>query len=143
GQTSGGTKKDTVTLTQDGSSTWKIDDEARLSGLLNTLNTYCTAIQNGNYVAASSQFSSNLQSKISQTEYNSFLSKAQACTYSTPAISGDSATSNVTFSNNAGQTETHQLSLIQDSSNTWKIDSISNLPDETIDTFCTALQNKD
>jgi serine/threonine protein kinase/limonene-1,2-epoxide hydrolase len=143
GQTSGGTKNDTVTLTQNGGSAWKIDDEARLSGLINTLSTYCTAIQNGNYGSASSQFSSNLQSKISQTEYNSFLSKAQTCTYSTPTTSGDSATSNVTLTYNSGQTETHQLSLIQDSSNTWKIDSISNLPDQTIDTFCTALQNKD
>jgi len=143
GQTSGGTKNDMVTLTQNGSSAWKIDNEARLSGLINTLSAYCTAIQNGNYVSASSQFSSKLQSKISQTQYTSFLSKAQSCTYSTPTVSGDSATSNVTLSYNSGQTEAHQLSLIQDSSNTWKIDSISNLPDQTIDTFCTALQNKD
>ena len=50
---------------------------------------------------------------------------------------------NVTFSFTSGQSDQYRVSLVRDNNGNWKIDSLVYPPQVSLDTFCTALQNKD
>jgi serine/threonine protein kinase len=141
---SGQTTADHVTLVQDNTSAWKIDADSNLSGLAKTLNTYCSALQNGDYATAYGQFSARLQGKLSETQFTSFFPKPSSCSYAALAQTMGGATTNIiTTTTSSGQSETDLVSLVLDSTNTWKIDDVTNLPDKTLDTFCNALQQRD
>jgi len=137
------TNTDSVTLTQNGDGSWKIDNDANLAGLTKTLDTYCHALQQADYPTAYNQFSGKLQSQLTEGQLASFVPKASSCTYGSLSLSAKSTQATVTTISTSGQTENDVISLIQDGNNSWKIDDITNLPDKTLDTFCAALQNKD
>lgn len=139
----GQTRSDQVTLVQDNNGAWKIDDEANLSGLTKMLDTYCNALQQGDYPTAYSQLSGTMQSKMSASQMASFFPKVASCRYDSLSTTAGGATINVITVSTSGQTETNLASLVHESGGDWKIDDLTNLPDKTLDTFCTALQNKD
>lgn len=134
---------DHVTLVQDSNNAWKIDDVANLSGLRRTLDTYCGALQSGDYATAYGQLSTKLQGKLTETQFSSFFPKASACSYGSLAFAASGATITITTATASGQTVNDPVSLAQDSSNGWKIDDFASLPDKTLDTFCSTLQQKD
>ena len=137
------TNKDTLTLIQGNTNAWTIDDDANLSGLTKTMAIYCSAIQSGDDQTAYSLFSSKLLSKLSEAQFMSFFPKAASCSSDTLTMGAQGAMMNLTTVSPTGQTEDNPASLVQDSSGTWKIDDFASLPDKTLDTFCTALQQKD
>jgi uncharacterized protein (DUF2141 family) len=49
----------------------------------------------------------------------------------------------VTFSFTSGQPSLFRVSLVRDNTGNWKIDTLVYPPAVPLDTFCTALQNKD
>jgi serine/threonine protein kinase len=140
---SGQTTTDRVTLVQDSAGAWKINDESSLSGLTKTLNTYCAALQNGDYAAAYDQFSTRLQGNLSETQFTGFFPKPSMCSYAALALTTGGATTNIITTSSSGQSETDLASLVLDSTNTWKIDELTNLPGKTLDAFCSALQQRD
>lgn len=140
---SGQTATDQVTLVQDNTNAWKIDDDSNLSGLTRTLNTYCAALQSGDYATAYGQFSHRLQGKLSESQFTSFFPQPSSCSYTTLTLTTGGATASIITISNAGQSESDLANLVGDSSNTWKIDDLRNLPDKTLDAFCTALDQHD
>ncbi len=140
---SGQTTVDHVTLVQDNVGGWKVDDVSNLSGLTKTLNTYCSALQSGDYATAYGQFSARLQGKLSETQFTSFFPKTSSCSYAALALTKGGATTNIITTTSSGQSETDLVSLVLDSANTWKVDDVTNLPDKTLDVFCNALQRRD
>jgi serine/threonine protein kinase/limonene-1,2-epoxide hydrolase len=139
---SGQTTADHVTLMQDSTGAWKIDDDTNLSGLTKTLNTYCTALQSGDYATAYGQFSSRLQGNLSEAQFNSFFPQPSSCSYAALAQTTGGATTNIITTSSSGQSETDLVSLVLDSTNTWKIDDVTNLPAKTLDAFCSALEQR-
>ena len=140
---SGQTSTEQVTLVQDGTNAWKIDDDTNLSGLSKTLDAYCTALQSGDYATAYSQFSVKLQGKLTQTQFASFFPQPSSCSYAMLALTTAGATTSVSTVSTSGQTDTELVTLVLDSNSAWKIDDFTNLPDKTLNAFCTALQNKE
>ena len=108
-----------------------------------TLNAFCTALQQGDYPTAYNQLTGQMQSKLTEQQMTSFFPNVASCTYGSLTMTAKRATVTVTTTTASGQTENNPVSLIQDSSTTWKIDDMLNLPDKSLDTFCTALQNRD
>ena len=137
----GRTNNDHVTLVQDSTNAWKIDEDANLSGLTKTLSTYCSSVQRGDYQTAFDQFSSKLQGKLAEALFASFFTRVSACTYDSLAMTAGGATITLMTTTASGQTS-DPVTLIQDSSG-WRIDDFASLPDKTLDTFCNALQQKD
>ena len=146
---SGETSSDVVTLTQEGGNTWKINDESLLTGIVKTLDRYCPAIKKGDYTTAIKQQSKLMQQKISMVQFDSFLAQPTSCLDTLLSVSGTTATAilNLSFmaspNDQTSHTEAHQLGLVLSSGNIWQINSISNLPDEVLDTFCNDLKQKD
>jgi serine/threonine protein kinase/limonene-1,2-epoxide hydrolase len=138
----GQTHNDTTTLTQGGSGSWQIVDFASLSVLTKTLDTYCYAWLQGDYPTAYNQLSGTMQTKMSEQLMRSFFPKVITCKYDSLAMSANGATVVLT-STTTGTTETDTVSLVQDSSNGWKIADFANLPDKTLNAFCNAVQAKD
>ena len=138
----GRTNNDTVTLTQSGSNGWRIVDIASLSALTKTLDTFCNAWKQGDYPTAYNQLSGTMQSKMTEQQMTSFFPKVTSCKYDSLTMSANGASVALTTTTSA-QTENETISLVQDSSNSWKISDFASLPDKNLDAFCTALQNKD
>ena len=90
-----------------------------------TLDTFCSALQNGDYQTAYNQLSPGLQGISTESQF-ALLAKSRritSCTHSSPNVSGNSAVA--TIITNSGPSST--VWLIQDSSFNWKIDSLSGL----------------
>ena len=138
----GRTNNDTVTLTQSGSNGWRIVDIASLSALTKTLDTFCNAWKQGDYPTAYNQLSGTMQSKMTEQQMTSFFPKVTSCKYDSLTMSANGASVALTTTTSA-QTENETISLVQDSSNSWKISDFASLPNKNLDAFCTALQNKD
>jgi hypothetical protein len=113
---------DHVILVQDSSNAWKIDNDATLSALTKTLATYCTALQRGVYPAAYTQFSSTLQSKMSEAQLASFFPGVASCTYGSLTMSAKGATAIVTTPRLVGKVKI-KVTLILGKNAVWKIDS--------------------
>ncbi|HLH61324.1 MAG TPA: FHA domain-containing protein [Ktedonobacteraceae bacterium] len=88
-----------------------------------TLDTFCNAIKNRDYQTAYGQLSSFRQTQISEADFANFFSSATSCTYSTPAVNGSSATTNLTFFTNSGSVN-GATNMVQENG-VWKIDAIN------------------
>jgi hypothetical protein len=89
---------------------------------MKTLATYCTALQQDDYTTAYSQFSSTLQSKMSESQMASFFPGVASCTYGSLTMSAKGATAIVTTPRLLGKVKV-KVTLIQDKNADWKIDS--------------------
>ncbi len=132
----GRTNTDTVTLIQ-ANGDWQINDLANLSALTRTLNTFCQAWQQGDYPTAYNQLTGQMQSALTEQQMTSFFPKVSSCSYNSVALTAKGAMITLNGTTTSGQTENNTINL--DSSNSWKIDSFSNLPDKTLDAFCSAV----
>jgi hypothetical protein len=95
-----------------------------------TLDNFCSALMNGDAQGAYNQLSSGFQSKTSEGSIAFALSfnKVTSCTHDTPSVSGNTATANLTIVYASGQTQSNEVSLVQDSSGAWKIDNLLSNP---------------
>jgi hypothetical protein len=110
-----------------------------------TLDAYCQALQTQNYVAAYNQLASSLQNMETEPRYAAIsqdLGKTTACTHSSANIITNTATANLTLVS-SGQTYKGIVTLLQDSSNNWKISILLSSPTMTLNTFCNSLKNGD
>jgi hypothetical protein len=101
-------------------------------------------LQHADYAAAYEQFSSGLQQRITQRLFASFFPNVTACTYSSPTVSGTGTTSTINITA-GGLSENDPIQLIQDTTNSWKIDTINNLstPTKSLQAFCNGLASHD
>jgi hypothetical protein len=110
-----------------------------------TLDAYCEALQAQNYVAAYNQLASSLQNMETEPQYAAIsqaLGKTTVCTHSSANIITNTATANLTLVS-SGQAYNGVVTLLQDSSNNWKISILLSSPTMTLNTFCNSLKNGD
>lgn len=138
------TGSDAVTLVQDSSGTWKIDDDPNLTALPKALDSYCSTLKGGDYQSAYNQLTSAYQGKISKALFSAFLPSVSACSYTISNVSAGNATATITLVYNQGQAETDTTSLVQNST-AWQIDALSALatPTKSLTLFYNSLKNKD
>lgn len=117
------TTTSTVTLSQEGTNTWKISRLPTTPGI--TLTTFCNALQGKDYPTAYNQLSSGIRRLHSESQFEVDFA-GFTCSYGTVSPSGNTASTTVMFRNATGQTANLTVSLVQDSdsNNDWKIDSI-------------------
>jgi hypothetical protein len=107
-----------------------------------TLDAYCQALQAQNYVAAYDQLASSLQNTQTEPQYagvSQALGKVSSCTHGSANIIANTATATLTLVS-SGQTYKGTVTLMQDSSNNWKISIPLSSPALTLNTFCNALK---
>jgi serine/threonine protein kinase/limonene-1,2-epoxide hydrolase len=131
---------DNVTLTQQNDGSWKIENESGISGLVQMLTSFCSAMQQGDYTAAYSQFSGHLQSTLPQAQFTLYFPKASTCTYSSLLMVKGGAQITISQAGASGPTDNNSTSLVEENGN-WKIDGFANLPDKMLTTFCADLQS--
>ncbi|MBA2284851.1 MAG: FHA domain-containing protein [Ktedonobacteraceae bacterium] len=139
----GHTGSDAVTLVQDSSGTWKIDDDPNLTALPKALDSYCSALKGGDYQSAYNQLTSAYQGKISKALFSAFLPGVSACSYTISNVSAGNATATIVLAYNQGQAETDTTSLVQNST-AWQVDALSTLstPTKSLTLFYNSLKNK-
>ncbi len=106
-----------------------------------TLDTYCEALRVQNYVAAYNQLSASLQNMETEPQYAAIyqaLGKTTTCTHGSANIITNTATASLTLVT-SGHTYNGMVTLLQDSSNNWKISILLSSPEMTMNTFCNAL----
>ena len=132
-----------VSLLQDSSGAWKIDDDPTLTALPQTLAGYCAALKGGDYQTAYNTLTPTFQGKLSRPIFTLFEQNVTNCTYVITNITGGSATASIAITGGA-QLETNQAAL-QQQNDLWKIDSLSALstPIKTLLGFCLALKGGD
>ncbi|MBA2680495.1 MAG: FHA domain-containing protein [Ktedonobacteraceae bacterium] len=137
------TGSDAVTLVQDSSGTWKIDDDPKLTALPKALDSYCSALKGGDYQSAYNQLTSAYQGKVSKGLFSAFLPSVSACSYTISNVSAGNATASIVLAYNQGQAETDTTSLVQ-TSTAWQIDALSALatPTKSLTLFYNSLKNK-
>jgi serine/threonine protein kinase len=108
-----------------------------------TLDAFCSGLQGKNYQNAYNQFSVDYQAKNSESTFQKDYAAATSCTHSSATTSGGNTVSTVTLAPAASYPWTYQMTLVKDSSGTWKIDNVTSAPDLTLNTFCSEIQNKD
>lgn len=89
-----------------------------------TLDAFCNAIHNRDYQTAYNQLSSFRQTRVSETQFANIFTNFASCTYSSPAESGTSATTNMTFDSPSVGVITAPADLVQENG-IWKIDAIN------------------
>jgi len=89
-----------------------------------TIDTFCTALQNKDYQTAYDQLSDNARSGYSETQFASDASAISTCSHDFPVQVGGTATAILTLGNSAGQTRRDKAFLIKDSNGDWKIDRL-------------------
>ncbi|MDQ2715608.1 MAG: FHA domain-containing protein [Chloroflexota bacterium] len=138
------TGNDAVTLVQDSSGTWKIDDDPKLTALPKALDSYCSALKDGDYQSAYNQLTSAYQGKISKALFSAFLPSVSACSYTISNVSAGNATATIVLAYKQGQAETDTTSLVQNST-AWQIDALPVLatPIKSLTLFYNSLKNKD
>ena len=91
------------------------------------LNTYCIDLQSHDFSMAYNQYSSRLQNETSSGQLAQMWSQKglDSCTHVPIQVSGNQATTTLSIHEFlANQTDTFNVTLVQDGSNGWKIDSI-------------------
>jgi limonene-1,2-epoxide hydrolase len=114
---------DVISLSQDGNEIWKIANGIHLSTPLETLNTFCNALQSGNYQMAYMQLSQDFQKTVSEQEFVSAFTQnaVTSCSHNTLTLSGNSATSTVKLASALIPAYSELVLLVPDSSSNWKI----------------------
>jgi len=114
---------DVISLSQDGNSVWKIANGIHLSTPLEALNTFCNALQHGNYQVAYMQLSEDFQKTVSEQEFVSGFTQnpVTSCSHDSLTIAGNSATSTVKLASALIPSYSELVLLVQDSSSNWKI----------------------
>ncbi len=146
---SGAAEKDIVTLSQDSNSKneWKIDSGMHLSTPARLLDTFCTAVQAGNYNAAHAAFVGRYQHEypMQQLKNDVAIDKVVLCTHGPVSVSGINGLAMLTFVHASGVLDNDIVTLSQDHTNTWKIENGINLatPIRTLTIFCDAMHEGD
>ncbi|HET8853835.1 MAG TPA: hypothetical protein VFN02_15045 [Ktedonobacteraceae bacterium] len=144
---SGITNTETVILSQQGGSNneWKIESGIHLSTPLETVNTFCNAVQKGDYRAAYGQLVSGYQRDYPEQQLASdmLLDKVISCTHTSIAMSGSNALTHLTLAHASRVTNNDLVTLSQDDNDVWKIANGIHLstPLETVNAFCNAIQS--
>jgi limonene-1,2-epoxide hydrolase len=107
-----------------------------------TLEAFCNALKNRDYRTAYSQLSSRLQNSQSESEFV-IENSGSLCTYSSVIESGSVATSNMTTITSSGGASNSFITLIEDSTSTWKINMLPSTPEKTLYAFCNDLKKED
>ncbi|HLH61325.1 MAG TPA: FHA domain-containing protein [Ktedonobacteraceae bacterium] len=110
-----------------------------------TLDAYCQALQAQNYVAAYNQLATSLQNMETEPQYAAILQalgKTTSCMHGSANIIANTATATLTLIT-SGHTYRGTVTLLQDSSNNWKISILLSSPEMTMTTFCNALASGD
>jgi hypothetical protein len=118
----GQTSSSIITLTQD-SGSWKISMLPTTPGI--TLTMFCNALRSRDYPTAYNQLSGGIRKQRTEAQFETDFA-GLTCSYGTVTISGNSASTSMTFMDLTGRTGRASVTLIQDSdsNNDWKIDSI-------------------
>jgi limonene-1,2-epoxide hydrolase len=146
---SGAAEKDIVTLSRDSSSKneWKIDSGISLSTPAGLLDTFCTAVQAGNYNAAHAAFVDRYQHEypIQQLKNDVSIDKVVSCTHDAVSVSGINGLAMLTFVHASGVLDNDIITLSQDHTNIWKIENGINFatPIRTLAIFCNAMRGGD
>ena len=139
---SGAAEKDNVTLSQD-KNEWKIDSGMHLSTPAHLLDTFCAAIQRGDYNAAQAAFTGRYQHDypIQQLKNDISIDKVYSCTHGPVSVSGIDGLVMLTFVHASGVLDNDIVSLSQDHTNTWRIENGIDLatPIRTLAIFCDAM----
>ncbi len=92
-----------------------------------TLDTFCTALQNGKYQTAYDQFTPKLQANFTESEFATLLSSDSVATCS-HGIANENGTSTTTdlhlYHNKSKGTNNDRVVVTKDSHNQWKINDI-------------------
>ncbi len=123
---SGGTTSGPIKLIQDNNNNWKIDDDPSLSTPTKTLDTFCSALLSGDAQTSYNQFSSSLQSGLTEDAWATAVAADPftQCTHGVPTMTGTGASATLVISHPDGTTKNDVTTLIQDNNNAWKIDTI-------------------
>ncbi|SRR6266487_1086750 len=111
-----------------------------------TLDVFCNAMQGRDYQTAFNQLSPSLQGSETELEFahtSQAGGKVNACTHSPATTTSNLATAKVTLASGSGQSSSNTVTLIMDSSSTWKISMLPSSPDMTLTAFCNALRSRD
>lgn len=111
-----------------------------------TLDTYCNAVQVGDYQSAYNQLALTLQNLETEPQFAKTIEdgfgRVTSCTHSSASTSSNLATASLNVATGTGAINA-PTSLVQDSSNTWKISALPTTPTLTMRTFCNALEKGD
>lgn len=107
-----------------------------------TLDAFCNSMQKGDYKGAYNQFSPSLQKTESEPQFES-ENKGTSCTHDSATQSGGSAQANLTTVASSGTKSSGQVTLVQDSNNNWKINTLPSTPSATVDAFCNGIKTGD
>ena len=134
---------DTTLVNENG--TWKIKAQSARSTPTFVLNLYCLSLANGDYQSAYNQFSSTLQSQVTENQFASAVTQNGArsvtdCAASNVDDSAGSGTVTVTVS--TGTVSSQDYSLTQENG-AWKITGFTSTATETLNNFCSALKSQD
>ena len=142
---SGAANDNTVILRQD--SDWKIDGGMNFSTPRRTLETFCLAMQRGDYPLAHDQFITQYQSGYSEQQFerDALLDKVTSCSFGPVSLSGSSALTNLVLVHASKAADDDPITLSQDGKDVWKIAHGINLstPLTTMNAFCNAMQSGD
>ena len=134
---------DTTLVNQNGA--WKIKTQTARSTPTFVLNVLCVSLANDDYQSAYHQFSSNLQSQLTQDQFASLVTQngARSVTDCTTSNVDDSAGSGtVTVTASTGTVSSQDFTLTQENG-AWKISSFTSTATETLNSFCSALKSQD
>jgi serine/threonine protein kinase len=133
---------DMVNLVHESNGSWKIASESGISGLVGVLQTYCSALQQGQYQSAYDTYSSTLQQTITENLLPIIFPKVSACTYTTLKMMAGGAQITISDTEGTGTTANDLASLVPVNTS-WQINDLSNLPNKALAAFCSDLQNND
>jgi limonene-1,2-epoxide hydrolase len=124
---SGVVDNDVVTLNQDATNAWKIENGIKLATPRKTLSMFCGTMQRGDYQTAYDQFSSDFQDMIPEQEFAVIFAqnKIISCTYGPLSVSGTSATAMLKLVNTASLAYSNIVTLVQQGGGDWKIDRVA------------------
>jgi limonene-1,2-epoxide hydrolase len=123
---SGVVDNDVVTLNQDATDTWKIENGIKLATPRKTLSVFCSTMQRGDYQTAYDQFSSDFQDLVPEQEFAAIFAqnKVISCTYGPLSVSGTNATAMLKLANTASLAYSDIVTLVQQGGNDWKINRV-------------------
>ena len=113
-----------------------------------TLDTYCSSLQSGDYQSAYNQLSSSLQGSFTESQFanaeSDKNSKTSSCTHTSPMVSSISATATLMLGYGTVASESASVTLLQESG-TWKISQGVGIstPTKTLTAYCNAIKNND
>ena len=92
-----------------------------------TLDTFCDALQQGNYQSAYEQFSPRLQRTMPEAAFAAIFTgdKVNVCTHGTASDTGTSVINTIKLIHASRGVNDDSVTLTKDSNDTWKIDDIA------------------